>query len=194
MTRLPTTVLVGTFDTREAAEEAQRELAARGLGSEPVPSSEGHHHPDDPKIVRRGGLADLIENMFGGFLDHAPQGHAGTLARPGAWTLVAHGVPTERQDEVRTIMARGGRVDTLVGHAPARTVPVGGELLLFGPDMTAMPQAPTDWYAGLGDSPPSIPGSLDPGRPRGLLEDAVGLDPDYLPLRRSDGNKGPGSR
>ena len=184
MPRLPSTILVGAFDSREAAQAAQRELAERGLGSAAPPDADAHHHPENPKIVRRGGLTDLIENMFGGFVDSASYERAARLAHPGAWTLVAHGVPRERHDEVRETLARHGRVETLVGNAPMRPMPP--ELVLFGPDGMDLPQAPTDWYAGRGDNPPSIPGSLDPGRPRGLLEDATGLDPDYVSLRRND--------
>jgi hypothetical protein len=194
MTRLPTTVLIGAFDSREAAEEAQRELVARGLGSDTAAPDQGNHHPEDARIVRRGGIADLIENMFGGFVDVPSHEHAGAWARPGAWTLVAYGLPRERHDEARAILSRRGRVDTLVGSAPARSMPVGGRLLLFGPDVMPLPQSPVDWGAGRADNPPSIPGSLDPGRPRGLLEDAAGLDPDFSPMRRGGGNDGSGSR
>jgi len=188
MPRVPSNVLVGSFDSREDAEEARRELAERGFGVARA-VDEGSHHPEDPRIVRRGGLTDLIENMFGGFVDH-PDYDQRSLAEPGNWTIVAH-VPPERHDDARAVLSRRGRVQTRIGRSPpARAVAAGGEVLLFGPNAMALPNAPTNWNAGRGDNPPSIPGSLDPGRPRGLLEDAAGLDPDYHDLRRTNGGRG----
>jgi hypothetical protein len=172
METYPPNLLVGAFESREAAEAAKRDLAARGIGSTPA-SGEPHHRPYDPKITRKGGMRDLIENMFGGFVGdvlHRPRagGH-------GPWLVVVRGVPAQRHADVREVLSKRGTFEALaVRDEPAA---VEAEVAIYGPDVGALPQGTGGSNEAAGRERVPVAGSADPGRPRNVLDDAMGLDP-----------------
>jgi hypothetical protein len=125
-------LFVGRFDTREHAEEAHRALVEKGFGATAQRVDDADHRPDDPAILRRGGVRDLIENMLRTRVDARPE-----------WLVVAHGVPATRHDEVREVLGQRGRVET-VAHADAGSS-VDGEVALFGPDIASLPGSPSGW-------------------------------------------------
>jgi hypothetical protein len=184
MEPFPSIVLVGSFASRDEAEAARRELAARGIGRDTAPDREGDHRPDDPAIVRPGGIADLIENVFRGWLvDRASL--SGDERHREAWRVVARGVPTDRHDEVREVLSRGHGSDVVRARGGSE-VPIEAEVTVFGPDTFALPQAATAWDTSRDGRRARIPGSEDPGRPAELLDDAIGLDPEATPPRAGD--------
>jgi hypothetical protein len=172
----PPVLFVGAFDARASAEEAQRELASRGIGSEARDADAPHHDPDDATILRSGGVRDLIENMLRGFLvDTRPVDRYADAAREGRWFVVARGVPA-RRDEVRDILGRSGRVEMLAGNSGAADTPVDAEVAVFGPDVAALPAGAAGRNEAREGATSTAPHGADPRRPRNDVEDASGLD------------------
>jgi hypothetical protein len=118
-------------------------------------------------------MRDLVENMLRGFLvDTRAHGEPVDQDDDERWFVVARGVPAGRQEEVRDILGREGRVRVIDRPVADMPTPVDVEVAVFGPNLASTPGAPTGWRqarepelpADLGDAGPDT--SDDPAKPR----------------------------
>jgi hypothetical protein len=185
--------LIGVFDVRRDAEEARDELASRGFAAgAPVDEARAEPRGDEGSNDRsatehaRSRLSALIENMFSGFVDDGRLDRYRDAAQEGRWILALRGLPAGRLDEARAVMEARGTVEVhRTQDEAARQPGTAMTMTLLGPDATALPNAPVGWGEAWRGTQSLRGATVDPARPRGLLNDAQGLDTDDVARRRT---------
>jgi hypothetical protein len=189
-------MLVAIFELRSQADAARAALLERGFQGRQLAIEGGDTQPDSDER----GLAGVIARMFSGLRtppDARAHDYAEIVARGGC-VLVLHGVDDAAAARATSILVAHGAKDVQAhGLLPAENAGSGARdarvqreiaaVSSVGPQVHALPNAPTDWdRTGGHASPQRMTG--DPAKPRGELSGTDDLGPeadrDMLERRR----------